>query len=446
QGIFLVVPPGRSGEKAEPIIYGAIKDATQFAVMLKKSSLQSQTVNIRNGKLIIDKKTAIAWNKEIFVIAENASKELSPTPPANARSVDEAAKEKQFAERCKTLLNKQKNSLKDERFTSLLREQGDVYLWIDNVQAQSQKKGKAPQIVAMFNNNLMGSSDHTAGVISFENGKIAMDTRRYVSASLDSFYRKYPPGNLNVEMASRLPVGHPIVIFSFRFSPAMVSEIIAKAGGQKYVDSLAQKGIRIDDIASAIKGDGTLALMKVDEVSEVDSVTRGMNGIQLFFAGGINDKTKFAELSDRLQASKNDSSTNQQARKMKPVMLSKDSIFVVSLSRVAAEKFLAAPGGNEDIRKLISPYASYPSACLMDLKTIFGFVMQGVSKNRSEEDVRHTSEALAMFDKLITYGGQYVNGSVTSKFELTLSNKDDNSLKQFINLVELLKTMGNKKS
>jgi hypothetical protein len=47
-------------------------------------------------------------------------------------------------------------------------------------------------------------------------------------------------------------------------------------------------------------------------------------------------------------------------------------------------------------------------------------------------------EVLAMFDKLILYSGQHIDNYTPGTIELTLVNKDENSLKQFLNLLDLI--------
>src|SRR5436190_902615 len=68
QGIFVVIPSNNSNRKSEPIVYGVPSDTGQFAAMVKKLAPGEHTVKISNGKLLIHKQTAIAWNNDIFVI------------------------------------------------------------------------------------------------------------------------------------------------------------------------------------------------------------------------------------------------------------------------------------------------------------------------------------------------------------------------------------------
>ena len=446
QGIYVLIPANKNNKKPEPVLYGITKDTAQFASMVKKLTPGKRPVKTGNGKLIIDKNTAIAWNNEIFILTGNTQKQVTS---ATAKQVEaaELTRAKQLTERCKTLLKKRQTPFNNASFKSVLMEEGDVYLWINNnVQVPVQKKKKSPEILEMLSKNIMRSGNYTSGIVKFENGKVSMQMKRYISASLDSVYKKYPLKNINTELLKKLPAGQPIFLYSFSFSPEMINEMFVKAGADKYIDSISKKKIKMADIVPAIKGDASLAVVKVYEFTEEDSVTQAMNGLQLFLAGSINDKEKFKNLNALLQKQKEDTAKNIPAKKMKPFIFFNDSIFVVSLSQIAAQKFLASPGNNEDMAKLIEPYKNYTGAFIIDLKTIFGFAMQPMLKNKSEEEAKQASAVLNMFEKVVSYGGQYDNQSLSSTTELILADRDENSLKQFINLLEVFYKMGNKKS
>jgi hypothetical protein len=295
----------------------------------------------------------------------------------------------------------------------------------------------------MLDKNFMKKGDFSSAVINFENGRVVAQMKHYISPSYDSLYKKYPIGNINTELLKKLPAGHPIVLGSFNFSPGMLHETFSKAGVDKYIDSTSKHKVKTGDIFSAIKGDITLAGMKVYEFTEEDSVTQALNGMQVFLTGRVNDKEKMRQIVTSLETEKENQDTTafKPRAKMRPVVLANDSIFVVSISPIAAQKFLENPGGNQEIEKMISPYKDHPGVFFMDLKTIFGFAMQTLTKGKSQEDVKQASEVLGVFDKLISYGGEYSNNSTSSTFELILTNKDENSLKQFMNLFNLFYSM-----
>jgi len=444
QGIFVVIPAPNKDNKTQPVIYGVPRDTGQFVAMIRKLAPTSSRIKISNGKLLIYKQTAIAWNKDIFVMALDDIKSGPVNAADKSSAADDAAKEKRLTEKCKLLLTKQKAAFANEHFTSLLREDGDAYLWINSMQSQSQK-AKMPQFVQMLNKNMLNSATYSAGVIRFENGRTTMQMKRYIPPTIDSLYRKYPPKNINTVLTGKLPGGQPIFVYSLNFSPAMLNEIFLRAGADRYVDSLSKKNLKMDDIVSAIRGDVAMAVIKVNDTGDEDSITRAMGGTQFFLAGGIHDKQKFDALSSALQTQK-DTTKNQTSKKMKPLFFSNDSLFVVSLSERAAQKFLRSPSTNGEMKNFFAPYQNYPNACRIDLKTIFGFVMQGAAKKRTDEEVRQMSETLGSFDVLVSYGGVYNNGSLSNTMQLMLTNKDENSLKQFINLLDLFYLMGHKKS
>lgn len=217
----------------------------------------------------------------------------------------------------------------------------------------------------------------------------------------------------------------------------MLREAYGKMGFDKLVDSISNHKIQINELLPAIKGDLILGVVKVDEIDPADSVTQAMNGLQVFLSGSVNDQGKFQKIIDLLQAKQQDSSTVGRPNKMKPAILSDGSTFVISLSSVAAQKFLSSAGNNVELEKLITPYKNYPAVFIIDLKTIFGFAMQSMAKGKSEEEMKQASEVLGMFDKMICYGSNRDDKSVETTLKLTFTNKEENSLKQFLNMVNL---------
>jgi len=189
-----------------------------------------------------------------------------------------------------------------------------------------------------------------------------------------------------------------------------------------------------------------LAVIKASDFSQDDSLTAKLNGLQVLVAGRINDKEKFKSLIERLQTKKDSGNNNPAGKIPKPFVFSNDSVFVASISQMAAQKFLTSTGNNAEIEKLFEPYKDYPSAAIVDLKTIFGLAAPLMLKRKSQEEAYRSAEVLSMFDQLISYGGRYTNNYISGTIELTLVKKDENSLKQFLNLLDLLNSMKPKAS
>ena len=131
-----------------------------------------------------------------------------------------------------------------------------------------------------------------------------------------------------------------------------------------FSDSLNKSNIKKEDVLAALKGDATAGgEQRPVIISEEDSVTRKMNGMQVFVAGSINDKEKFKNLTALLQTKRDSGNDSPVGKIPKPFILSNDSIFVASISQMAAQKFLSSPGNNSEMEKLFQPYKDYAWCC-----------------------------------------------------------------------------------
>ena len=445
KGFFLVMPNNMTSQKLDPVFFAVPKDTAQIASMVRKIFPGKRTEKAGNGKLIVDKHTALAWNNQVIILTgDDAKKDSSNRTKTNNT---ELTRLRQLQDRMKMLLTTRQKTPGNETFASLIKEDGDLLFWTNNtVPSQARGKTQIPKAFGMLNQGFMRKGDFTAGVIKFENGKVIAQVKQYISQSMDSLYKKYPLKNMNSELAGKLPSGHPILLCSFTLSPGMLGDLYTKTGADKLIDSISKHKIQVGEILPAIKGDLMLAVLKSDTVTERDSVTKAMNGIQVVLAGGIHDQEKFKNLSSLFQNKSQDPAKSNSSKKPQPVLLSDGSIFVISLSQTVAEQFLKSSGNNELMQKMIAPYQNHPTVFIVDLRTVFGFAMQGVVKNKTPEEVRQTAEVLGMFDKLVSYGGEFENHSIATTMELILANKDQNSFKQFLNLLNLIYSLKPKSS
>lgn len=443
-GFYVVISADKNSKKAEPVFYGTLKDTALFRAMLKKLNPEKKLEKAGNINWMIDKNTVIGWNHEVFIISANSKKEQTNTSDPKAKAAADLAKTKQLIERCKSLLTKKQVLFSNESFNSLLKEQGDVLVWSDNSINSQPKNNKSAQLFGMVNKNFRKGTYSTT-IVNFENGKIACQSKRYLSPSLDSLYKKYTLENINTGLLEKLPAGALFVAGSFSMSPQMSKEMYSKAGIDKFIDSITQHKIKTNDILSSLKGDISIGILKAYEFGKEDTVTQAMGGVQLFVSGHIGDKEKFRALAKQIEDRMNDTA-NGKKTKMKPFILYNDSIFVMSLSQVAAQKFLDSNGTNDTPKKLLDPYKDYPAAFVIDLKNILGTAMPLMTKGKSEEEAKNMSDALNVFDKVTSYGGHYTDKYITTNFDLTFTNKDENSLKQLFDLINLVYSSKKKSS
>lgn len=453
--VMLADPKNKA--KSIPVLYGQLVDTAKFAATVKKISPKQKISTVGKLRILADNKRVLAWTSGIFVAPMSKDKSSYPPMSTSGKNVQNTktmtAQTAQIIKQCQSLLTPVANPVtKDSRFIDLTKESGDIRLWINrNVEKPKGKENKKDDVFKMMNWGIMQQGNYMAGVLRFENGKAVMQFKSYMNKTLDSLYRLYPAGNLNTGVFKKFPAGQPIALISFTMSPEMIGAMMKATGTEKLMDSVAKKSsIKPMEVVEGLNGDITLAVIRAHEYDEKDTVTAALNGLQLFLVASVKNKSKLEPLLNLLQKPKppkTDSEGNEIKPAgpfggLKPAFLLTDSFFVASISSLAAENFLNTAGAS-DIASIADPYAGNASLFSLDIKAILNFAMQmGKKKNKDQE----AAKMFEAFDRVVIYGGKYENGAALSTAELQFTDKNENSLKQFIKMMEMAIGMGMKKS
>lgn len=459
--LFIVLlPDPKNKTKPTPVLYGQLTDPGKFAATIQKISPGKKIQNTGKMKIFTDGKNTFAWTAGMFVGPISKNKSAAAPVSKTGKKVDDtkavSSQATQLIKQFQLLLTPVKNPITtDSRFIDLLKEDGDIRFWINRSIEKPKGKGNKDDVLKMMNLGLMQQGNYMAAVLRFENGKAVMQMKSYMNKTVDSLYRLYPATKLNSSILKKFPAGQPVALVSFSMSPEMLGAMMQVSGTEKIVDSFAKRSsVKPMEIIQGLNGDITLAVIKAIEFDEKDTVTAALKGFQVFLAASVKNKSKLEPLLNLLNKPKKvktDSEGNEikpsgPLAGVKPVFLLNDSFLVVSISSIAAEKFLNTVGDN-DVFRVADPYTSYPSLFSLDLKTILNYVMQ-MSGKKNNGGGEGASKVLDAFERLVFYGGKYENGAAMSTAELQFSNKEENSLKQFIKLIEMGVNMGmkNKKS
>jgi hypothetical protein len=439
-GGFYIVLHADTKDKSKSVsyLYGLVADTAKFAATLQQTAPNQKIKTFGKLKLLENKSNAIAWTPEVFVIPMTRKKGMDVKKTVNDT--------KQLLNTYKTLLTPVANpATTDSRFAALLKEDGDLRLWINrNKEKPDNKSKKGDQALKMLNWGMMQQGNYMAGVLRFENGKAVMQMKSYMNKTMDSLYRLYPSMTLNNNLLKKLPSGQPIALLSFGMSPEMIGALLKTTGVEKIMDSLGQKS-SVDPmkVVNSLNGDLTLAVIRAHEYDEKDTVTAALNGLQIFLAASVKNKSGLEPLLNLLQKPKevkkdeegNEIKPSGPFGSLKPSFILNDSFFVVSISSYAAEKFLQASNTNETA-EMANPYSSHASLFALDIKSIIGFAMQMSKKKTGNNE--EMARAFDAFDRIVFYGGKYENGAALSTAEMQFSNKEENSLKQLVKLIETM--------
>ena len=433
------VDGGKDQIKPDTYIYGAIADTAKFHAFIKNMLPDKKITKAGDIRLLTDKKSSIAWTPHVFVIAapkKNKMDQPTGTKKKNTKATT-TDKTNPLAVFKKLLTPAAKPLSTDPRFQKHSAEAGDIRFWINrDISKQQSGLKKSDELLKMMNMGALNGQE-IAGIVNFESGRAVVKMTNYLNSTMDSLYRQYPVSGLNQQVIRKLPGGQPVILWSFNMSPDLLKATFKTMGVDKMLDSVSNKSkIKPRDLINGLKGDLTLAVIRVNEFDETDSITSALNGLQAFLAVSIKDKSKVQPFIDDLKKPK--AGTEDQPKSkgpfggMKPAVHLTDSLLIVSLTETAAQKFLASHGKNES-SDLVAPYANHASIFSIDLGTIFDFASQMSKKGQDDAEMKKVREVL---DRLVLYGGKYENGALHSRGELIFANSKENSLRQLITLVE----------
>lgn len=457
---ILVVSKEATAEKSEPVvhIFGKLLNAELFTATVKgllKEGGDSIATYGTNRILVTEKGMATGWNNDIFVITSGYGKEtkkelyeaLSDTT-ANRdftlAQIKEKLKKAQRAVCFDLLAPKSQNTFStNSHFTSLMNTPGDIKIWSSAV--SNSMFEKIPQLALFSKLKLFTGKDKTS-IINFENGKIVAQNHNYVDDQVAAIYKKYPPLSLNTELTRRLPNGKLLALMCTSFNPEMGNELMKKTGMQELMDSLKGKlPFDLNLARGVFKNNMMLAVLKTDEVIPEDTVAGKMNGIQVFLAIPIADKAKFEELKNTakrmVDSLKGSDLSGKMLKGFNPAVKYNDEIFVLSLSPEAATALLTNPG-NGTAPEWLQAYNQHPMVMSINIKELLALLMGKKSKGKSGDSEK---KLLDTFDKLIFYGGDFENESLSTTMEFKFTDQNTNCLKQLFDIMNVM-AEGNEKA
>ncbi len=471
-GIFLVMTNDAQHELPNPGINIFIKlsNADVFTAKMKELFKENADAIKSFGTDNIiqsEKGMTLGWNKEVFVMTSSYDRkikeELLSLPSYDSATVyvdtvavatdnspqpDYEKKEEEIQERlklsqrniCFNLLapTSANNLLANKQFATLMNTAADIRTWNNGTTNPLFGNKMAGLFGAGLGKlkGLMGVSKTTA--LNFENGKVVAVNNNYVSAEVAAIYQKYSIAPISTRLSGRLPAGKLLGMMNVSYNPQMGMELLQQTGLKEMLSDLKKPmPFDINLLYSALGSNMMVAVVKAEEGSLMDSVTKAMDGMQVVAAMEINNKEKFNELKRSIDHLI-DSLKNGKEEKMKkgpiPVVRYNDSLVVVSLSSDVANAFLNKSTMGTSPEWLQSK-SEYPMLMNINMRELLKMVL---GKKMSSQSGKEELQFLEMFDQFMMYGGKFENESLTTTTEFKFSNAADNSLKQLVELINMM--------
>lgn len=318
----------------------------------------------------------------------------------------------------------------DNRFTSLLKEPGDLHLWMN---AGSLYNGML-NTMPIGNFKMLTEGNINAGTLHFDDGKITASSRFYYNEELGKLYETYKMKNLDADALSNLPTQDVVAAFAMNYPPEGLGAFIKAMGVDGIANGFLNKfGYSIEEFIKANKGDLILAVsdFKAGAAPNVPgpNMMPGAPEAKVLFATSVNDKPSFEKLI--LLAEQQLGGLKNMAPDVKYTL--SDKWFVLGNDQQHNEQFASGKGGNKPA--FVSKISGHPIGGYINLKSILQTTTT-MTKDSSAQSAMNTSANF--WDDVVMYGGELKDKSMTGYFEINLVDKNTNSLKQLNKYFEQL--------
>lgn len=417
---------------------GTVKDESIFK-NFNKQMTENSAESEKDGVQFISKSPiCVGWTKEKFVYVFD-SPQLSQMDELSKRmmrdSIDISNRSARDIEAtCKAVFAlKESNSLaKDEKFTRLMKEKGDVHFWMNT--EELSKGGSSATALAMVNLDKFYKGNITTATMNFDNGKMLVKAKTYASEEMIKLFKKYSGGKINEDMIKRMPGKDVVAVMALNFKPEAIREIIKMTGLDGLINLGVQKlGFSVDDFIKANKGDILFGLsglvMKPDTTTykfkdqqENISLSQKPN-FDFIFSASIGDKESFNKL---INAGKKIGQGQFSDSSKAPISFnSNGTYFALGNNQQNVDQYLSTARADFDFIPKISgePFGGY-----LNIQTLLKSFESQATKDSPAKIAYDAS--LQMWDNILWKGGNYSDDGILQAIEINLIDKTTNSLKQ----------------
>lgn len=407
---------------------GTIKDVAAFK-KFNEETAKGASVSEKDGiSYITQQPICASWNKEHFIYVFDAPFLAGFDKYSGGMSnMDDSVgvngnPKRDIAATCKSLFDlKEDASLgKNEKFTKLMKEDGDLHFWMNS--EELYKGGMSNPALVMFNLEKLYKDNITTATINFDNGKIRADMRSYANEELTKLYKKYSGGKIDESLLKRIPGKEVNGAIAIKFKPEALQELLKLTNVDGLLNmGLAFLGFTMDDFVKANKGDVLIALS--DLSMNPDSIISKPD-YNFIFSASINDKDAFNKL---VNAGKK-AGDLKASDSTKPSVFynSANNLFAMSNTKENVEQYLS--GSKTTDRDFISRISGQPFGGYFNLQSIMKAAAVKADNDSSARAVLDVS--LKFWNDVAYKGGDIDDGSITQSVEVTLVDKNTNSLKQ----------------
>jgi hypothetical protein len=440
----------KQGQRSLMVFQGSVKDDEHFEKFNLAMDKNAKVTEDGKLKMMQRDGMAVVWNKDRFMfladVPLNSSRAYYSNEPEQEFPVDSLFK---FG---RDLYNMEdENSLaKNEKFTGMLKEKGDLHLWVNSEEVYNSMSDQMGMLSMLKMSELIKGLVTTA-TFNFDNGKITMNAKQYANPKMSEIYKKLGSRKVSDELLNRIPSQNVAGVMAMSYPPELLKEFILLMGMDGMLNGMLGKmGYSMDELIRAQGGEMLVVVSDLD----MSDVTTGVgmevrpssmyqqdememdlppsapkkDRLHLLFSTSIGDKAAFDKLVELVKMQAGAFSMG-----LPPIFHHSDGKwFALGNDSAQVHSFIKGEGVKQ-------PYASkltgHPMSMYVDLQKIFSSLETTATTPEKKEKlgiIRNT------WVDIIVYGGEFKDDYSESYGEMNFTDKGTNSLKQLNRFIEQL--------
>lgn len=418
----------KRGKGGIAVFEGSLNSAKDFESFNKEMNKEGTDAKVeKDGDVKFysnSEKSLVAWNDDKFIYIADApfGNEYSFQEGEEYQSSSFGADSlKKFA---KALFSGSSNISDDERFANMMKEKGDIHVWMNSEYLYSS----AGAMLSLLNMQNLAKDNVVSSTLNFDDGKITWSTRQYLGKEMADVMKKYKPQNVNQDLINRIPSQNVIGALAWNYPSEGMKEMLKVMGVDGMANAvLGEVNTNLDEVMSAYKGDMLVAVTDLTVKQQQETVegttysyTSTKPDMKVLVAMSVKNKASF----DKLIGIAEQKMMEKEGKMPEGIVYkTNNEWFAAGNSGDMVDKFLA--GGNNNVA-FASKISGHPFGMYIDLQKI-------INSSRSMGNTMFTAPydiSAKMWQDIVVTGGEYDNGAWTSVMEINFVDKKTNSLKQ----------------
>ena len=411
-------------------VEGSIKDAAAFT-QFNKDLDSTSTIKTDGGisLLTLHGEAVVGWDGNhfayVFSAAGAKSKLESLNPMGGQGSMTPLVPQTQsLSTACQNLfsLKSDQNLTKNEKFSNLLGETGDIHVWINSEEIMKNSSGLG--MLGMLKLDVFFKDNISTYTVNFDQGKIDITHKGYAGKELMDFMKKYQGGSINSDMISAIPSTNIDGIFAMHFQPQGLKELIQMIGLDGVINNYSGKiGFGLDDFVKANSGDLVVALSDLSvKKSANDQSVSDKPSMNVLFSVGIGDKASFQKLLDagkQLGGAMGPSDTSV-------VFGQNDKYFAISNHQHFLNDFVAGNAHNHF--PFMDQIGGHSMGLYIDLHRILTEIKNNAPLDPDQDTLMNAS--LGLWKDIYGTSGDITGGAIVGHTQIDFMDGSTNSLVQ----------------